>query len=101
MNARKIATFIMTVVAGVLVAAGALAAPPPLINYQGVLRDSSGDPRNGTFDMTFRFYDASVAGNQMVVDTHAGAQGVVVSQGLFNAQLGGGVVTPGAGPQTH
>jgi len=39
-----------------------LAAPPALINYQGVLRDASGDPRNGAFDMVFRFFDAQLLG---------------------------------------
>jgi hypothetical protein len=79
--------------------AGALGAatPPALLNYQGVLRDASDKPRNGTFDMTFHFFDAPVAGNELLVDTHTGSGGVVVTNGLFNVSLGGGVLSPGSG----
>jgi hypothetical protein len=43
-----------------LVCAAVFAATPPqLINYQGVLRDASGNPQTGNFNMVFRFYGAS------------------------------------------
>jgi hypothetical protein len=38
------------------------AAPPELVNYQGVLRDDSDKPLSGTYDMVFAFYDAPAPG---------------------------------------
>ena len=88
-----------------LAAAGAsalsAATPPALLNYQGVLRDASDKPRNGTFDMTFHFYDALVEGNEILVDAHTGSGGVVVVNGLFNVALGGGVLSPGSGTVSY
>ncbi|HEX4824716.1 MAG TPA: hypothetical protein VFV19_10400 [Candidatus Polarisedimenticolaceae bacterium] len=87
-------------ISSLLLAAAALAADPPtLVNYQGVLRDASDKPRNGTFDMVFRFFDAATAGNEILVDSHTGGGGnaVAVTGGLFDVQLGGGTVTDGSG----
>lgn len=79
-----------------LAASVALAASPPeRINFQGVLRDNLGNPRDGDVEMTFRFFDAELGGAEILIDTHAV---VTVDGGLFNAQLGGGVVSDGAGP---
>ena len=72
-------------------------SPPALLNYQGVLRDASDHPRNGTFDMTFRFFDALSSGNEILVDAHTTPSGIVVTNGLFNVLLGGGTITDGAG----
>jgi hypothetical protein len=79
------------------------ADPPTLVNYQGVLRDSSDKPRTGTFDIVFRFFDAVTAGSEILVDSHTGGGGnaVTVNGGLFNAQLGGGTVTDGSGAGTY
>jgi|GEM_PF-2436499 hypothetical protein len=92
--------YVTAVVAFFLAVGVVLAAPPALINYQGVLRDASGDPRNGTFNMVFRFFDAQVAGSEMLIDSHIGAAGVTAANGLFSTQLGSGVVSAGAGPTT-
>src|SRR5215467_14422306 len=91
---------LVVVVSGSVVLA---ADPPTLVNYQGVLRDASDKPRNGTFDMVFRFYDAPTAGNEILVDSHTGGGGnaVTVTGGLFNVQLGGGTVTDGSGAGTY
>ncbi len=40
------------------------------VNFQGVLRDNSGNPQNGSFDMIFRFFDAAVGGNEILIDEH-------------------------------
>ena len=74
------------------------ADPPDRVNYQGVLRDAAGAPRNGAFDMTFRFFDASIGGNEILVDKHhaSGTGAVVVSNGLFDVSLGGGSVGDGS-----
>ena len=70
--------------------------PPPLINYQGVLRDkTTGFPLNSTVNLVFTFYpDPGSTGTDILTDAHTG---VVVSGGLFSVQLGGGVVADGGG----
>src|SRR5262245_33615801 len=77
------------------------ATPPPLMNYEGVLRNSANVPLSGNYDMVFRFLDAS--SNEVLVDSHTALQGgqVTVSGGLFNVTLGGGDVTDGAGPGSY
>ncbi len=74
------------------------AETPDWINYQGILRDAAGVPRNGSFDMTFRFFDQPVGGNEILVDRHlaAGTGAVPVYDGLFEVWLGSGVVSDGA-----
>ena len=76
------------------------AGAPQALNYQGVLRDADGDPRDGTFDMRFRFFDADSLGNEIFIDEHldAGTGAVVVTGGLFNVPLGAGNALDGAGP---
>src|SRR5262245_21383354 len=76
---------------------------PPLVNYQGVLRNGADAPLSGTFDMVFRFYGSAVGSNDIFVDTHTVASGapVVVTGGLFNVQLGGGTLSDGAGPGVY
>jgi hypothetical protein len=84
---------------------GALLAvsPPALINYQGVLRSAADEPLTGTYDMTFRFFDAASAGNEVLVDQHlaANTQAVMVDGGMFSVGLGGGAVADGSGPGTY
>jgi hypothetical protein len=75
----------------------AATSPPALLNYQGVLRDAADKPRNGTFDMTFHFFDALTAGNEILVDAHTTPNGVAVSNGLFGVLLGGGTISDGSG----
>lgn len=77
------------------------AAPPDRMNFQGVLRNASNAPQNGTFDMVFQFYDAATLGNQILLDTHTGGSAVTVTGGMFNVQLGSGVVTDGTGTGTY
>lgn len=101
---RRILVFLtlpVVAVLGLAAAAHAQTAPDPLLNYQGVLRDGSGAPLSGVFDMVFSFHDAAVAGNEILVDSHTGAAAVTVSTGLFNVTLGDGVVTDGSGPGTY
>ncbi len=81
-----------------------VAVPPPLVNYQGILRDGSGEPLDGTFDMVFIFYDGEGAvANQILIDSHAGpgTSAVTVTGGLFNVTLGSGAVSDGAGPGVY
>jgi hypothetical protein len=85
-------------------AAALAATPPTLVNYQAVLRDASGNPLSGLFDVAFAFYDAPTGGTQILVDTHRQFftfKPVTVTNGLLNAWLGGGAVTDGSGPGTY
>lgn len=73
-------------------------APGPsatTINYQGNLTDANGNPKNGSFDMTFSLWDAASGGTKKWgAETHTG---VPVSNGRFNIGLGsktsGGIPT--------
>lgn len=62
---------------------------PALVNYQGRLADATGQPVNGTRDMTFKLYADSTGGTATWSETQAG---VLVTEGLFNVRLGS--VTP-------
>lgn len=99
--ARSFALVLVVCVFAVAVAPLAFAIPP-LIHYQGVLRDASDNPRNGSFDMVFRFFSANVGGDEILVDRHlaAGTGAVAVTGGLFGVELGGGAVADGTGPET-
>lgn len=67
-----------------LVLAGPVFAVPQYLNYQGVLRDNSGNLVTGSKEMTFRVYDAVTAGTKQFEMTTT----EVVSNGLYTAQLG-------------
>ena len=58
---------------------------PRLINYQGRLTDSSNKPLEGAYNLTFRIYDAEIAGNLLWEEVHPG---VVVEKGIFSILLG-------------
>ena len=75
----------------VLIAAisSAKAAVPQLINYQGVLADSTGAGLDTTVSMVFTIYDGPSAGVSVWTETQPV---VTVSAGLFNVLLGS--VTP-------
>lgn len=95
---------ILTVCVATSVGGFSLAAGTPSeINYQGILRDSSGLPLDGLHDMVFRFFDAETAGNEILVDAHEAvtANPVIVSGGMFNAALGGGTLADGLGPGVY
>ena len=68
-----------------LAATTAFATVPKLINFQGVLRDGSGNPvANGAYSVTFKIYDAPSAGTILWTET----QSVTTSGGSFNVLLG-------------
>lgn len=58
---------------------------PHLINYQGRLTDTGGVPLNGSYNLTFRIYDAETAGNLLWEETQTG---VVINKGIFAVLLG-------------
>ncbi len=70
--------------AAVSLAVLAIAAPPTLVNYQGVLTDADGVPISGAHDLTFGIFSDSV-GYALWVETHPQ---VPIDAGLFNVILG-------------
>ena len=58
---RSTRTFTLLVILAAATAAFA-ASPPERIHYQGVLRDASDNPIDGTRDMVFSFYDTDGGG---------------------------------------
>lgn len=63
---------------------------PNVLTYQGMLRDTSGTPLDGTYEMTFRLYDDPVADDPVagnIKHTEVISE-VVVREGLFTVLLG-------------
>ena len=58
---------------------------PDRINFQGKLLDTNHVPRNGSYSMTFRIWDATSGGNEIWNETQGS---VSVSNGVFSIQLG-------------
>ena len=63
---------------------------PQLINYNGTLSDPSGNPvPDGSYNIAFNIYDASVNGNILWSEVwNDTTVKVVVTDGSFNAMLG-------------
>lgn len=68
----------------------AQSAPPVRIEYQGVLREATGNPVTGPVDMVFTFYDALVDGTIIWQEAHTSGTPpqVSVASGLFTVILG-------------
>lgn len=58
------------------------------IPYQGRMTDSSGNPLNGDYAMTFSFYDTSSGGTALWQEQWDNTNRVTVSDGLFTVMLG-------------
>ena len=63
-------------------------AVPGVINYQGYLTDTGGNPLNGEVAITFRIWSSEVAGTELWSESHAA---VPLSEGVFNVVLGSSV----------
>ena len=60
-------------------------AVPQLINFQGILRDGSGNPvANSSYSVRFRIYDDPTAGNVVWSESTS----VSTTSGLFSVLLG-------------
>ncbi|NIR49572.1 MAG: hypothetical protein GWN55_06815 [Phycisphaerae bacterium] len=69
----------------ILIFAFALKAQiPPLINYQGILQDASGNPISGLQSITFVIYSTATGGTPLWTET----QSVTVTNGYFSTLLG-------------
>lgn len=80
---RKFAVVFIALILGL--SAAAFAQVPRLISYQGRLTDSSDAPLEGTYDVTFRIYDAEGGGALLWEET----QSVLIQTGVFSIFLGG------------
>lgn len=61
------------------------AAVPNLINYQGLVTDTAGEPLDGTYSMTFKIWTSSTGGTIRWQEVHSS---VNVTEGLFAVSLG-------------
>ncbi|MDD3905376.1 MAG: hypothetical protein PHS46_02470 [Candidatus Omnitrophica bacterium] len=68
-----------------LFASTASAAIPHLMNFQGKATDKAGAPLSGTYNLTFRIYDAETGGAAKWSETQTGVQ---ITNGIFQVQLG-------------
>lgn len=80
--------FLIAVVCFVL-CNSSFAAVPTLINFQGRLTDSLGNPQDSSYSITFKIYDAPSGGNIVWQETQLS---ITVTRGIFNVLLGS--VTP-------
>ena len=70
----------------ILLASGTAWSAPSLINYQGRLTDSNGNPvANGNQSITFKIFDASSGGNLLWCETNTS---VATDNGIFSVVLG-------------
>lgn len=94
---------VILVAAALYVVPALTAEPPPLLNYQGVLRDASDTPLDGAYHMIFRFWDSETGGNELLIDEHptGGGSEVAIDSGLFSVALGSGDIFDGSGPGTY
>ena len=84
---KRDTSIILITVGLVVLAAFAIASVPHLINYQGVLTDSVGQPITGSHDLTFTIYpDSAISAPAYWTETHTG---VLLDNGLFHVILGG------------
>lgn len=73
-----------------LCSSAAVAAAPEFISYQGRLNDQGGSPVSGTISFTFALYNLPTGGAPLWTET----QSVLVSNGIFNVQLGASTPLP-------
>ena len=76
---------------------------PELVNYQGVLRDSSGEPLTGFYGMVFSFFGSPTLGSNIYREEHLllGTGRVQVTDGLFTVALGSGDIYDGVTPGVY
>ncbi len=82
---RKLEVVSLALVLALASVAVAEAAVPQLTNYQGILRNNSGQPLpDSTYSIMFRLYDAETGGTVLWDES----QSVSTTSGLFNVMLG-------------
>jgi hypothetical protein len=83
---RNSTVLYIALLAVVLVASPVTAGIPRLINYQGALMDSVGQPLDGPHNITLAILSDSCGGSVLWDESHTG---VIVDHGIFNLILGG------------
>jgi hypothetical protein len=84
MRTQKNSITLFCIIALFLMSSPALAVPP-LINYQGMLSDTTGNPvADGQYSMTFKLYSVLTGGTVLWSE----AQSVQVNGGVYHVQLG-------------
>ncbi len=80
-----LATLVLALAFWAFIPSGALAAVPKLINFQGILKDGSGNPvANASYPVIFTIYDTPAGGSVQWAETTS----VTTSSGLFSVLLG-------------
>ncbi|MCK4415018.1 MAG: hypothetical protein KAY32_15910 [Candidatus Eisenbacteria sp.] len=88
----KIGRCVLVAAGILLIASIASAEPPRLVNYQGVLTDTGGEPLSGPRDLTFRIYpDSASATPDLWSEEHLGVE---LTDGLFHVILGSVINLP-------
>lgn len=86
MNIKKnLCLFLLTLSLSLSLPGFLLAQIPQQLPYQGVLTDTNDNPLNGTVNLTFRIYSASIGGSPLWSETQPS---INVANGLFNVLLG-------------
>ncbi|RKZ29751.1 hypothetical protein DRQ33_08520 [bacterium] len=80
----KYVVFVVGLITLVIFASGV----PKLLNYQGKITDASGVALDGSYDIVFRIYDVETGGTPIWEESHSGVDAILVTNGLFDVQLG-------------
>jgi len=81
----KSTTTILTAIFVIIIVSMALAEVPQIINYQGRLTDTGGEPITGSVSMNFKIFNDHETGDSL---WSSGPQLVQVTNGLFTHELG-------------
>lgn len=88
---RQPLLLLVLVFCAVLIPTALVASVPPLLNYQGTLRDNLGElVPDGNYSVTFRIWDSETSGNAVWQEGRL----VAVQDGLFTVLLGSIVPIP-------
>ena len=85
----KFSRILLWIVVSLAFCASSFAAVPTLINFQGRLTDSLGNPQDSSYSITFKIYDAPSGSNIVWQESQPS---IAVTRGIFNVLLGS--VTP-------
>ena len=85
----KTKLIILTTLITLAIALTCYAEIPHVINFQGKATDTTGNPLNGAYNLTFRIYNHETVGDLLWSETHAS---VTITNGIFSTLLG--AVTP-------
>ncbi len=88
---RESAILALLIIVALVMSTAVNAGVPGMINYQGHLTHSGGDPVSDNVDMHFAVYDALSGGSSLWSESHVG---VTVDSGMFSVVLGSTTAIP-------